>query len=350
MASPMRFGVIVADHKVEIHEHERFSIKPDEVLIRNKACNLCTTDYQQWMGLRPHNPVPMAFGHESAGIVVDIGDEVENVKVGDHVTVNTYQPCLECDYCRKGYSSVYCRNSGDTIRIKNKYGYYGYYGCGDYQFAKAKYIFPMNKSLKFELAAFCEPLATVIHGIKKLNIKAGDKVLVIGVGTMGFLNALTAQYFGGDVIISEVSEKKLAMARDFGFEKTINPSNEDYIEKIKDYTKGQDLNSIIIAVGSTKAYNQALEMASLGSKFLIFAAGYPAPTWSLEPNPVHYKLFQIIGTYGCSTGDFQVASELLSDFSIDPTPLIENSYPLNDLEKAFENAALPDTYRVSVNI
>ncbi|MGI6166369.1 MAG: zinc-binding dehydrogenase, partial [Limnochordia bacterium] len=222
--------------------------------------------------------------------------------------------------------------------------------CGEYQVVKAKHVFRMSKSLPFEVAGFCEPLATVLHGIGRLNIQIGDKVLVIGAGTMGFLNALAAKYFGGEVIISEISDKKIDAVRSSGFERTINPTTQDYAAKIQEYTEGQGPDSIIIAVGSTNAYNQALEMASLGCKFLIFAAGYPAPTWNLEPNPVHYELFEIIGTYGCNTEDYQLASELLNNSLIDPTPLIEERYALDDIQRAFEKAAIPDTYRISIQI
>lgn len=350
MPDKMKFGVIVSDKKAEVHEHERFSIKLDEVLIENKACNICTTDYQQWMGLRPHQPTPMAFGHESSGVVVEVGSEVQNVKPGDHVVGNIYKPCLECDSCRKGKNSIYCQNAINNMEIKDEYGYYGFYGCGEYQVFKSKHVFKVSKDIPFEHAGFCEPLATVLHGMGRLRIGIGDRVLVIGAGTMGFLNAQAARYFGADVIVSEISGKKLNAVRSLGFDKTINSGKDDYVEKVKEYTDGQGLDAIIIAVGATKAYNQAIEMASMGCKLLIFAAGYPKPIWNLEPNPVHYELYEIIGTYGCSTADYQLATELLSNRAIDPTPLIEDRFPLKDIQKAFKKAATPDTYRVSVMI
>jgi threonine dehydrogenase-like Zn-dependent dehydrogenase len=346
----MKFGVIVSERKAEIHEHELFSVQPDEVLIQNKSCNLCTTDYQQWMGLRPHQPTPMAFGHENAGIVTKTGDNVNNLQVGDHVVVNIYRPCLECVNCRKGLSSVYCLNLSQGFGQKNEYGYFGAYGCGEYQVFKAKHVFKISKDLPFEFGGFCEPLATVIHGIHKLNLGIGDKVLVIGAGTMGVLNAQAARYYGADVIISELSEKKLRTVEKMGFQKLVNSKEDNFKEKIAEYTLGKGLDAIIIAVGSTGAYNQALEVAAKGCKLLIFAAGYPKPDWNLDPNSVHYQLWNIIGTYGCSTCDFQEASEMLSAGHINVEYLVEERFELKDLQKAFERASTPDMYRISVMI
>ncbi len=350
MFNKMKFGVIVSDRKAEVHEHDIPPIKADEVLIENKACNICTTDYQQWMGLRPHQPTPMAFGHENSGIVVAVGDEVQNVKPGDHVVGNVYKPCMECKNCRRGKNSAYCLYRPNVYEVKDEYGYYGNYGCSEYQIFKSKHVFKVCKDLPFEHAGFCEPLATVLQGVSKLHIEVGNKVLVIGAGTMGFLNAQAARYFGGDIIISEMSDKKLSAVKGLGFTKTINPNENNLMTKLKEYTGDDGLDAIIIAVGVTAAYNQALEMASRGTKFLIFAAGYPNPTWNLEPNPVHYQMYEIIGTYGCSTADYQLASELLSKGLIDPTPLIEDRFPLKDIQRAFEKASTPDTYRVSVII
>jgi Threonine dehydrogenase and related Zn-dependent dehydrogenases len=351
MKGNMRFGVIVSDKKAEVHEHEVPSIKPKEVLIQNRACNICTTDYQQWLGLRPHQPTPMAFGHENSGVVVEVGSEVQNTKVGDHVVVDIYGPCLECDNCRKGKSSLYCENSLlSNLNKKDGYGYYGFHGCGQYQVAQSKHVFRVSKDLPFESAGFCEPLATVVHGIHKLRVQTGDRILVIGAGTMGALNAQTARHYGADVIVSEISEKKLETTKSLGFEKTINVTRDNYGEKIKEYTEGEGLDAILIVVGVTQAYNQAIKVAPKGCKFLIFAAGYPAPKWNLDPNSVHYNSWEITGTYGCSTADYQEASTLLSGKKINVDPLIEKRFPLEDVQKAFEKAATPDTYRTSVTI
>ena len=350
MPEKNRFGVIVSDRVAEVHEHDIPTIGPNEVLVENKSCNLCTTDYQQWLGLRPHQPTPMAFGHENSGIAIQVGGEVENVEIGDHVVLNPYKPCMECESCRQGRNSHHCKyHARHGIRQADLYGYYGSYGCGTYQIGKSKHVYKMNKSLAPEFAGFAEPVATVVYGANKLRIKPGEKLLVIGAGTMGNLNAQVATYFGADVSISDVSEKKLKTAKGLDLN-TLNASDPEYFEKIKDLTDGAGFDAIIIAVGATKAYHDAFEAVALEGRLLIFAAGYPPPEWNADPNPVHYKLWDVIGTFGCGPSEFQTAADLLNTRSIDVSPLVEDRMPLNELQQAFEKASTPDNFRVAVMI
>jgi L-iditol 2-dehydrogenase len=168
---------------------------------------------------------------------------------------------------------------------------------------------------------------------------------------MGLLNAQVARYYGADVIISELFENKLKTAKKLGFSKIINPRKDNIEEKIKEFLNEEEkIDDIIIAVGATSAYNQAIQIAPKGCRFLIFAAGYPVPGWTLEPNMVHYNLWEIIGTYGCSTKDYEEAATLLSKRDINTETLIEAKYPLKDIQKAFEKAATPGTYRTAITI
>jgi L-iditol 2-dehydrogenase len=291
----------------------------------------------------------MAFGHENSGIVVEVGSEVANIKVGDHAVINNYHPCMECADCRKGRNAIFCKfRQSVRTRPADAYGYFGNYGCSQYQIAKSKHILRVNQDVPFEFAGLAEPLSTVVHGIRRLRVQTGERLLVIGAGTMGNLNAQVARYFGADVTLSDVSEKKLKTAQRLSFEKTLNARDPDYFKRARALTGGAGFDSIIIAVGLTEAYNQAIEMVADGGKLLIFAAGYPKPGWNVDPNTVHYKLWEIIGTFGCGPSDFQDAVDLLNDKIVDLSPLIEDRIPLEKIQYAFEKASTPDAFRVAV--
>jgi L-iditol 2-dehydrogenase len=243
-----------------------------------------------------------------------------------------------------------CLNKPAEKFTMDKYGYYGYYGCSQYEVVNKKHVVKVEKNIPFEEAGFTEPLATVLQGIERLNLQPGEHVLVIGAGTMGLLNAQVARYFGADVIISELIEKKIQTAHELGFEKIINPSNQSFKQEIMNFTNNKGPSAVIFAVGATQAYQQGFDIAPRNAKFLIFAANFPAPQWKIDPNLVHYKFWQVIGTYGASLKNWQDAVELLSYKNIDVTPLIEKRFPLKDIQKAFEMAATPGTYRSSVTI
>jgi len=179
----MKFGVIISEKRAEVHEHKIPQLEEsNEVLINNKACNICTYDYDytQWQGFRSHQPFPSAWGHENAGIVVEVGERVKNIKVGDHIVENVYRPCLECSNYRKGINMNLCEIQDSHYKEKDKYGYYGPYGCAQYKIVLSKHIFKMNKEIPFEIAGFTEPLATVLQGIHRLRIQLGENILVIG--------------------------------------------------------------------------------------------------------------------------------------------------------------------------
>ena len=214
-----------------------------------------------------------------------------------------------------------CELLGSRYEEKNNYGYYGPHGCAQYKVVSSKHVFKISKELPFSEAGFCEPLATVIHGIHRLRVQPGENILIIGAGTMGLLNAQVARYYGAEVIISELLKKKRNTAEELGFKKIIDSSQGNFVDKINNYTKNSELNSIIIAVGADKAYEQAFKVAPMLCKFLIFAASFPSPKWDLDPNLVHYKIWEIIGTYGASLKDYQ---------------------------EAFKKASSPGSYRVSM--
>ena len=349
MKGNMKFGVIVAGKRAEVHEHKIPQLEEsDEILINNKACNICTHDYTQWQGFRSHQPFPNAWGHENAGIVMEVGDRVKNIKVGDHVVENVYIPCLKCSNCRKGINMNLCELLGLRYEEKNSYGYYGPYGCAQYKVVSSKHVFKISSELPFEEAGFCEPLATVIHGIHRLRVQPGENVLIIGAGTMGLLNAQVARYYGAEVIISELLKKKRKAAEELGFKKVIDPSQGNFVDKINNYTKNSKLSSIIISVGADKAYEQAFKVAPMLCKFLIFAASFPPPKWDIDPNLVHYKIWEIIGTYGANLKDYQESSELLSKKVFDLKPLIEKKFTLTNIQEAFEKASSLGSYRVSI--
>ena len=314
----IKFGCLVEKGVAEVKEMPMPELLADEILVKQDACNICTTDYQQWLGLREHQGYPMAGGHECSGTIVAKGSAVgDTYDVGDRVSV-VYDYCGYCDECKHGEVT----------------------GCENIK---------MNPDLSPSEAAFVEPLSSVIRNMKKLRVKSGtDTVVVIGGGTMGLLNAETARAFGARVIVSELMEKKVEIAKSMGFE-VINPKEVDPVQKVKELTNGKGADIVIVAVGATPANNQALQMVKpKDGKISMYAAGYPAPEMDVDPNKVHYMRLELIGTYGSTLEDFSDAAEMLNTGRVNVSKLVETQIPLDEIQKAFETASTPGNYRVSV--
>ena len=200
----IHFGVIVKGHVAEMHEMPFPEVGPTDIVVKLVANNICTTDYQQWLGLRDHQGFPMASGHECAGNIVAMGDEVyDNFKIG--MQVATMHPfCGMCDSCRQGHT-------GDCQNIPHGGpGPDGYYGgfkrFADYVVMDQKLIVPINNDIPAAEAGFLEPVSTVVQGIHKVGVKPMQDVVVIGGGPGGMEAARVAALKGNHVTLYERNE------------------------------------------------------------------------------------------------------------------------------------------------
>ncbi|MFD1415350.1 zinc-dependent alcohol dehydrogenase [Oceanobacillus jeddahense] len=347
MTKMKKFAVLTKARNAEVHKGEIPEVGDNQVLIKQEACNICTTDFGQWLGLREHQPYPMAGGHEGAGIIVAKGRNVrDGLSIGDHVAL-AYDYCGECTACQTGRTSE-CIEISNPFKDKNDEGYYGHLGFATYNVKDANAVIKMNPKLSFSEAGFLEPLATAVSGLKRLRVTALERVVVIGAGTMGILNALAATAYGAEVIVTEMMDKKVEAARSMGLN-VIDVKECDPIAKVKELTNGEGADAVILAVGATKANDQALEMVKhLNGRLLLFAAGYPAPELHVDSNLAHYRKMELIGTYGADIHDFNKSANLLNDGKVDVSKLIETKVRLEEIQKAYEIASTQGSYRVSV--
>lgn len=344
------FGVIMEPKRAEVHCDELPEIKDDELLLQLEVCNICTTDYQQWQGLRNHQGFPRAAGHEFCGIVIEKGESVHSrFQIGDRVGPIFPEFCGVCENCQRG-------RTGDCIETDyfSKAGPDGYYGTksfANYRIIKERYATLLSKDIPAPEAAFLEPASTAVHCIKEAGVRPNARVVVIGAGTMGIMNAQVANAWGANVIITDISEKKVARARSMNIGPVINSMEEDAVERVKELTGG-GADIVIVSVGNTIAYKQGYAMLKkTGGKLILFPAGYPKPVLEVDPNELHYRKISIIGTLDADSVDFVDAAGLISTGKIKPSFALEGvTFCLKDIQNAFEAATQPDAYRISVNL
>ena len=348
MERMMEFGVLTAARKVEVHRRPIPELGENEILVKLKTCNICTSDYGQYAGARSSFPFPIAGGHENAGTVIEKGSKVrDNLNPGDQVAF-TYFHCGACEECRRG-NTFGCKY--EERFKKSEDGYYGDFGFATHKVVEARLAVKISPEIPAAEAGFMEPVATVVQGMKRLRIKPLDTVVVIGAGTMGLINAQVARVYGARVIITEMMERKLERAGELGFENIIDVSKNDPVKRVKELTGGKGADAVILAVGTSAANQQALDMVKAsGAKISFFAAGYPDPDLKISSNAIHYKKIELIGTFGANAADFQDAADMISCQAVNMKPLIEASFPLKEIEKAYELACTPGSYRVTVTL
>lgn len=343
----MRFSVLTKAGQAEIKERDLPTIGKNQVLLKNEACNICTTDYGQWLGLREHQGYPMAGGHEGAGEVIALGENVTDFEVGDKVAM-AYDGCGECMSCRKG---DFLNCSSEEIGKPTPDGYLGAFGFSDYAVRNTHALIKMSPDLNASESGFLEPLATVCKGLKKLRIQPFETIVVIGGGTMGLLNALAARAYACRVIITEMMEKKIKVAKSMGLE-VVDAKLSDPVQQVLELTEGKGADAVIIAAGVTQANTQALEMLKkIDGRILFFAAGYPAPELLVDSNTIHYRRMELIGTFAADNEDFFTAGDLLNSGRVNVSKLLEKkTFGLSESQEAFKMAAEPGMFRVSIKL
>lgn len=344
-----RTAVIYGVKDARVIERDVPELGTHDALIKVEACNLCTSEYGVFSGARASTKkLPMTFGHEWAGEVIQVGDEVRNLKVGDFVagsyTFDPYSPeALEGHQFGAPGIRAYDDQWPD--------GLYGrYVGCAEYLVQSVENLHVFKNRIPASEAGFLEPLSTVVSGIRRLDLKDTDTVVVVGGGTMGNLNAQVARRSGARVIVSEPMADKRAVAEGLGLE-TIDSGTLDPVEEVKARTDGRGADVVIVAVGLTVANKQAFDMLKkTEGKVLLFAAGYPAPELGVGSNRIHYGKMSVLGTFGGEYVDFKEACRLLDGGLVNVAPLVDKAYPLDEIQAAFENACAPGGYRTTVTM
>ncbi|MGX7198169.1 galactitol-1-phosphate 5-dehydrogenase [Enterococcus olivae] len=245
--------------------------KANDVIVKVKAVGICGSDLSRYKKLGPYVE-GMVWGHEFSGEVVEIGEEVHHVKVGDRVAG---APCFtcedldveECYYCKK---AEYARCENLTV-IGARHG--GAYA--EYIRLPEKNCVPIPDSVDYESAAMIEPSAVVVHGYYHTNITAGDEVVVVGCGNMGLLSIKFAKIFGATKIIAiDIADEALEMAKDFGATHTINSLKEDPLEKIASFTENLMADIVVEAAGSPITSAQVFAYAKKGGGVVFLGIPY----------------------------------------------------------------------------
>lgn len=353
MTEKMTVAVFTAPGELEFREIARPTPKPNQVLVKIKACAICTVEQRTWKGSRvPGLGFPMIGGHEASGEVVEMGKDVKQAFApGDKVVLGVGSDCGACYYCRRGWNQR-CKYGWDIYGeyVSQYEGLPGLWGFSEYRVVNENELFRAPGDVPFEELALGEPLSCVIHSMKKLDIKLGDDVVIIGAGAMGLLNLMVAKLYGARTIVSELMAQRLEKAREVGANVVINASEEDPVERVKALTEGRGANFVIAAFGSGKVNEQAMKILDYGGRFVLFAAAYPPTPLELDPNQVHSKEFVISGTNGKDPEDLRVAAKLLSLRMVNVGPAIEAVMPFGELKAALDLAVQPDTYRVIVKM
>ncbi|MBR1754716.1 alcohol dehydrogenase catalytic domain-containing protein [bacterium] len=313
---------------------EEVSVKPlreGEILVKVESALTCGTDVKTF---RRGHPVliknlPSGFGHEFAGIVAKTGDGVQNVKVGDRVVCANSAPCGECFYCKKEQYNL-CEN----LDLLN--GAYAEYITVPARIVKKNtLILPDN--LSFDRAAFCEPLANVVHGIERTDIKPNQTVGIMGIGPIGLMFARLAKLKGARVIVAGRSTEKLRLADEFAhadeiidLKKYKNP--EEIFLSLTEEKKGLDV--AIECVGQPETWEMMFKLVRNGGTVHFFGGCKGGSEIRFDSTKMHYGDIKILSVFHHTPKYFRQALKLIASGEVEVEKLITDTIGLDKIEYA----------------
>ncbi|MFH0790337.1 MAG: alcohol dehydrogenase catalytic domain-containing protein [Candidatus Omnitrophota bacterium] len=316
---------------VRFEEMPKPRIGPDELLVKVIASGICGSDVLEWYRVKK---APLVLGHEIAGEIVEVGREVKNYKSGDRVFVSHHVPCNTCRYCLNGQHTV-C----ETLHTTNFFpgGFAEYLRVPPLNVDRGVFLLPENVS--FEQGTFIEPLACVLRGQRTAGFEIGQSVLILGAGISGLLHLLLARNLGaGNVVITDVNEYRLNLARELGAAAALN-AKENIADNLRKANAGRLADLVIICTSAYSAFMQALECVDKAGTILCFAATEPGVNFPIPVNDFWRKSITIKHSYGASPLDIARAIDLLQQKSIPVEKLITHRLSLKETGLGFQLVA-----------
>ncbi len=325
-------AVVITGHggldRLEYRDVERPSPGRGEVLVRVKACSVNHLDIWLREGIPAYRiDFPHICGSDVAGIVEEIGEEVEGIGVGDRVILAPGVSCFSCRPCMEGNDNL-CE--GYRIRGAGTHG-----GYAEYTLARAIDVFPIPGDLSFEeAAAFPLTFLTAWHMLfTRAGLRAGEEVLVIGAGSgVGSAAVKIAKLAGARVIASVGSKEKLDRAFEIGADEVVDHTREDLLSRVKELTRGRGVDVVFEHIGPATWDKGLMSLAKNGR--LVTCGATTGPTVTIDLRFVFSRQLSILGSMMGTRREFLTILDLVGRGDL--RPVIDSVFPLREAVKAQE--------------
>ncbi len=306
------------------------SAGPGEALIEMKAAGVCSSDLARVFGDEAYF-YPIVLGHEVAGEVAELGEEVTGVEVGDRCAVAPLLPCWRCEWCQRGRYSL-C----------DDYNYLGSRTHGayaEYMTAPVENLVPLPPQVDYEAGAMLEPTAVILHGLGRVGIMLGDDVAVVGAGPLGLLAIQLARVVGaGRVFAIDLVAAKLEVAESLGAELCLG---EGAAATIAEATLGRGVELVVETAGTAKAQESCLDLACKGGKVLYL--GIPEREVSLSRDAMQRLVREELAIYGAWNSysapfpgyEWRASLAYMARGQLRTKPLITHRFGLQQAKEAF---------------
>ncbi len=318
-------------NKMEIREIEVPKIKEDQVLVKLEYVGICGSDVHYL----EHGSIgdfivngDFMLGHECAGEIVEVGNKVTDLKLGDKVALEPGITCGQCEFCKAGKYNL----CPDVEFLATP----PYHGCLENYIAfPANMCFKLPENITSKEGALVEPLAVGMHAAAQGNVKLGDSVVILGSGCIGLVTLLACKAYGAtDITVVDVMPKRLEYAMKLGATRVINAREADAVEKMNEITKGKGADVVIETAGSKITIKQTAYLVKRGGTIVLVGM---APE-----DIIDYNFAKIMGKEATITSVFRYrniypkAINAIAKGIIDVSGIVTHEFDFEDTAKAFE--------------
>lgn len=324
----MLVATYYSNSDIRLEERPTPEIGKGESLVKIHASGICGSDLMEWYR---KDKVPLVLGHEVSGEIVEVGEGASGLSIGDRVAVTHHVPCLECRHCLRGNETV-CETLKSTDFDPG--GFSQYVRLPEINTRLG--VCPIPDGVTYEEASFTEPLACVVRGQRRANVREGDVVAVIGSGISGILHIALAKVHGArGVIAVDLLEQRLKWARNFGADSTTLDCSE--LPGMLMDRFGQKADVVILTTGHPAAVRDGFDAIADGGTILLFAPGQPGTTVPIDVNELFFKRdVTVTTTYAGAPSDLREALGMIASKAIPVGEMITHRIGLEEIQFGFD--------------
>ena len=299
---------------------------PGQVRLKVAYSGICGTDFHVYLGhMDQRIKMPQVIGHEMSGAIAEIGEAVEGFKVGDKVVVRPLDPCRKCPACELEHYNI-CPDL-NFIGIDSPGSFQGSWTV------PAHTLHHLPDTIDMRQAAMIEPIAVAAHDVRLGQVTEQDYVVVLGAGPIGMLEALLAKTKGARVLVSEINQFRLNLARELGME-AVNPREIDLPKYVAEQTGTAAADAVFEVTGAPDAAEMMTKLVRTHGRIVI--VGIFAELVKVDLHQIQWREIRVIGVRNYEPEDFEAAISLVTAKTLPLDRLISDIRPLEQVQVTFE--------------
>lgn len=322
---------ITKPYEIKVIEKQMPVPKENEVLLKVLYCGICGADVASYTGNQPFTTYPRIPGHEFSAKIIEIPENERGLKAGDIITCNPYFNCGECYACKRGIVNA-CHDN-QTMGVQRD---------GSFQ----EYItMPVDriidgKGLSAKELALIEPFSISCHALSRAEVKNGANLLIMGAGPIGLFALIKAKSMGANVMIADMLESRLELAKSFGADCAVNVKKSDLHTVCTEFTEGNGFDVCVEACGAPETFLSCIDESAHGANIILIGNGKREITFI--HSVILKKELNVFGSRNAFTKDFEELIELVKSGKTDIINMVSGIYDIGDACKAFDVLANND--------